>query len=279
MSSPISARRALPELAALCHVWRAGELGSAALQTVDTGYAGLNQVLPGGGWPQGALIEVLQPQAGLHEWGLLAPALAARQAAEPRQLMVLLGAPYLPFGPALGARQLNMQRLLAVQVKGGDGPALLWATREALQCADVGSVLAWLPDARSAHLRRLQIAAHAHNKLLFVFRPLRARLESSPAPLRLLLEGVASDAGNLAVHLLKRRGPPLALPVVLATRPARLTALLAASGVRIRRHREEAAVALPLPLPSAPSSPPSFSSPLPRSLLHALDRIASLHPH
>ena len=269
MFSTNSINPALPDLAALCHVWRAGELGSAVLQTVDTGYAALNQVLPGGGWPQGAMVELLQPQAGLHEWGLLAPALAVQQLAAPHQLVVLVGAPFLPFGPALGARQLNMQRLLAVQAQ---GPGLLWATREALQCADVGSVLAWLPDARSAHLRRLQIAAHAHNKLLFVFRPLRARQESSPAPMRLLLEGMASDAGNLAVHLLKRRGPPLALPVVLATRPARLTALLAASGERVRRRREEAALALPLSLPSAPSS-------LPRSLLHALDRIAGLHPH
>ena len=64
-------------------VWRAGELGSATLHTVGTGYARLDQVLPGGGWPQGALTEVLQPQAGWHEWGLVLPALAAAQAASP----------------------------------------------------------------------------------------------------------------------------------------------------------------------------------------------------
>ncbi|MDO8756219.1 MAG: translesion DNA synthesis-associated protein ImuA [Polaromonas sp.] len=249
--------RALPDLA---HVWRAGELGSASLQAIDTGYAALNQVLPGGGWPQGALTEVLQPQGGLYEWGLLAPALAAAQWATPARLVVLVGAPYLPFGPALGARQLAMQRLLCVQ---GQGPALLWAAREALQCADVASVLAWLPDARSAHLRRLQIAAHAHSKLLFVFRPLRTRHESSPAPLRLLLEGTASEEGNLFVHVLKRRGPPLALPVLLATRPARLTALLAASRERVRRRREEEQ-AQALPAVSMRSS-------------HALDRTTSQH--
>ncbi|UUZ75879.1 hypothetical protein LP414_30750 [Polaromonas sp. P1(28)-13] len=151
MFSPHPVDRALPDLA---NVWRAGELGSASLQTVDTGYAALNDVLPGGGWPQGVLIELLQPQAGLHEWGLIAPALAAaQQAAAPNPLMVLVGAPYLPFGPALGARQINMQRLLCVQagqVNQGKAPALLWATREALQCADVAAVLAWLPDARSA---------------------------------------------------------------------------------------------------------------------------------
>lgn len=206
MLSSTIATRTLPDFAN-ANVWRAGELGSASLQTVVTGYAALDDVLPGGGWPQGALIEVLQPQAGLHEWGLVARALTAAQAEAPAQLTVLVGAPYLPFGPALGARQLNMQRLLSIHGKPGDAPSLLWATREALQCGDVHSVLAWLPDARSAHLRRLQIAAHAHNKLLFVFRPLRAQQESSPAPLRLLLEGAVSEAGNLLVHVLKRRGP------------------------------------------------------------------------
>jgi protein ImuA len=281
MPPPISMNRATPDLGAmgaLSQVWRAGELGSASLLTVDTGYAALNQVLPGGGWPQGALIELLQPQAGLHEWGLLAPALAALQQAAPSQLVVLVGAPCLPFGPALGARRLDMRRLLCVQAS--DAPALLWATREALQCADVASVLAWLPDARSTHLRRLQIAAHAHNKLLFVFRPLRAQQESSPAPLRLLLEGTpseAGEAGNLLVHLLKRRGPPLAAPLLLATRPARLLALLAASRERVRRRRQdecEGVGTAPVLLPATSS----VSSASPRRL-HALDRTASLHPH
>jgi protein ImuA len=275
MLSPISADRASPDLGSLSQVWRAGELGSASLHTVDTGYAGLDQVLPGGGWPQGALIELLQPQAGVHEWGLVGPALAALQARS-RELTVLVGAPWLPFGPALGARSLDMRRLLSIQGKPGDAPSLLWATREALQCADVHSVLAWLPDARSAHLRRLQIAAHAHNKLLFVFRPPRAQQESSPAPLRLLAEGTVNEAGNLRVHVLKRRGPPLAAPLLLDTRPARLAALLAASRERARRQREEAGVPAPQLLPSLVSLPLSS----PRSPIHALlDRIAHLDHH
>ena len=269
-STPVD--RALPAFAN-ANVWRAGELGSASLRTVPTGYAALDAVLPGGGWPQGALIEVMQPQAGLHEWGLMAPALAALQVETPGGLTVLVGAPWLPFGPALGARRLNMQRLLSVHGKPGDAPSLLWATREALQCADVHSVLAWLPDARSAHLRRLQIAAHAHNKLLFVFRPPRAQQESSPAPLRLLAEGTVNEVGNLLVHVLKRRGPPLAAPVLLDTRPARLSALLAASRERARQKREELA---PILLPSLVSLPVSS----PRSPIHALlDRIAHLDHH
>ena len=266
--SPDSLTRSAPSVTLHAGVWRAGELGSASLQTLATGYAALDQALPGAGWPQGALIEILQPQAGVYEWGLLAPALAAAQQAAPAQLVVLVGAPYLPFGPALGARRLNMQRLLCVQAKNSDVAALLWATRQAVQCDGVAAVLAWLPDARGAHLRRLQIAAHAHNKLLFVFRPLPAQHESSPAPLRLLLEGTVSEAGNLQVHLLKRRGPPLAAPVLLATRPARLAALLAATRERAWRHRQELVATL---------LAPDFSAVSERSAGHALDRTASLH--
>lgn len=268
MFSPAPLERALPDLAN-AYVWRAGELGSASLRTLDTGHAALNQVLPGKGWPHGALIEVIQPQAGLHEWGLLVPALAALQREAPVQLTVLVGAPHLPFGPALGARHLNMQRLVCVKAGRGQAPSLLWAAREALQCADVGAVLAWLPDARSAHLRRLQIAAHAHDKLLFVFRPLRAQNESSPAPLRLILEGDSSDAGNLKIEVLKRRGPPLPAPLLLDTRPQRLAELLLASRDRVRRKREETAPARP----SFVVTPPSVS-------IHALlDRIAHLDHH
>ncbi len=248
-------------------VWRADAVAQAVAHALDTGYPALNAVLPGGGWPPGALVEVLQPQAGLHEWGLIAPALASLQKTAPGKLLVLSGAPWQPFGPALGARQIDMRRLLCVQSARGDGPALLWATREALQCADVAAVLAWLPDARSAHLRRLQIAAHMHHKLLFVFRTPRAQHESSPAPLRLLLEGVAGEDGQVRVHILKRRGPPLAAPLLLDTRPQRLSALIAASRERLRLKREEDA---PLLLPvTSPAHP-----------VHALlDRIAHLDHH
>jgi len=255
----------------LAQVWRAGELGGASLQTVATGYASLDLALPGNGWPQGAMTEVLQPQAGLHEWGLVAPVLAAVQSvlnSIKGHMLVLIGPPHLPFGPALGAQRLDMPRMLCVRGAAGNAPSLLWATREALQCADVAAVLAWLPDARSAHLRRLQIAAHAHDKLLFVFRPLRAQQESSPAPLRLLLESAVHSDGNLLIHVLKRRGPPLAAPVLLDTRPARLSALLAASSERVPRQREDLEKAAPV---SLPLTSPQTS---PQSPIHALlDRL------
>ena len=269
----------------IANVWRAGELGAACVQTIATGYDALSRVLPGGGWPCGAMTEVLQPQPGQHEWGLVAPAIGALQALAPEpkpegslhKWVVLVGAPHCPFGPALGARQLNMQRLLNIHIEKNDNPAMLWATREALQCADVTAVLAWLPDARSAHLRRLQIAAQMHNTLLFDFRPLQAQNEASPAPLRLRLAGVGVGVGmgapqalgaahNLQIDVFKRRGPPLAAPVLIDTRPARLAALLAASRERSHQH-------VPQPEPA----PAVFDmSGILRKPLYALDRTASL---
>ena len=68
------------------------------------------------------------------------------------------------------------------------------------------------------------MAAQQHDKLLFVFRGLNARQDSSPARVRLLAEGVDS----LQLHILKRRGPPLETPLVLPAWSRRVAALLEA---------------------------------------------------
>ena len=121
--------------------------------------------------------------------------------------------------------------------------ARLWATEQALRCAEVVAVLAWLPQVRTEQLRRLQLAAQTHSKLLFVLRPAAAQSESSPAVLRLLLvrapaAGSAAQAPGagvapedaLRVQILKRRGAPLAHTLVLSARPASLAVLLALRG-------------------------------------------------
>lgn len=200
-------------------VWRANELGAAAGATVASGHAALDAQLPGGGWPVGAISEILQAQSGQHEWRLLLPALR-RTAPGP---VLLVGAPHVPFGPGLGAQGFDARRLLWVRV---DAPAArLWAAEQALRCAEVVAVLAWLPQVRAEQLRRLQLAAQAHAKLLFVMRPAQAQAESSPAVLR-LLASIQPDSDALVLHILKRRGPPLDQPLLLSARAARLAALL-----------------------------------------------------
>ncbi len=211
-------------------VWHADALATPAGRVLATGDAALDAQLPGGGWPLGALSEILQPDGVHSEWRLLLPALARSGTAA----VVLVGAPYMPFGPALHAQGLRPQRLLWVQAQ--VSAQRLWAAEQALRCAEVDAVLAWLPQARADQLRRLQMAAAEFDKLLWVLRPEQAQHESSPAVLRLLV-GLAdadadADAGSpdaLTVRVLKRRGPPLAHVLQLHARPAWLAGLLAAS--------------------------------------------------
>jgi protein ImuA len=203
----------------LPNVWRAPELARAGERVVATGHAPLDAQLPGGGWPAGNLIEILQSRAGRHAWQLLLPALvhATQEEAGP---VVLVDAPHLPFGPALKAQGLAPSDLLKVQA--GQARSALWASEQALRCADVVAVMAWLPHCRGPELRRLHLAAAQHDKLLFVFRGVDARNESSPARVRIELE----DSEELRVHVLKRRGPPLAAAIELPSQPLRLRHLL-----------------------------------------------------
>lgn len=202
-------------------VWHAHTLAQSAGQVVATGHAPLDAQLPGGGWPQGALTELLQPEGVHSEWRLLLPALA-RSGQGP---VVLVGAPQVPFAPSLTAQGLAFSRLL--QVGAQTAAERLWATEQVLRCAEVDAVLAWLPQARSDQLRRLQMAAAEYHKLLFVMRPEQVHSEASPAALRLQI-APAADSDDLHIQILKRRGPPLVAPLQVRARGAMLDALLAA---------------------------------------------------
>lgn len=206
-------------------VWRADSLAGAAGVTIASGHAALDAQLPGGGWPVGGLCEILQAHGEHNEWRLLLSAFkCATGVAGESSAVVLVGAPHVPFSPGLVAQGLDTRRL--VQVIASAPGERLWAAEQSLRCVAVQAVLAWLPQAQADQLRRLQMAAHANSKLLFVMRPAQARADSSPAVLRLLLASqTQSDA--LLLHILKRRGRPLAQPLPLPARTARLSALLA----------------------------------------------------
>ena len=205
----------------LPHVWRGRELAQAQERTFSSGHPLLDAQLPGRGWPAGHLVEVLQKEAQQHVWQLVGPGLSAAMA-QGKGPALLVNAPYQPFGPSLRAQGIVAEQLLCVRAD--KVSATLWSAEQALRCADITAVLAWLPQARNEDLRRLQLCAQAGEKLLFVFRPLDCRQQSTPARLRLLVQGTE----RLEVQILKRRGPPLLQPLVLRAQPGRLAALLAA---------------------------------------------------
>ncbi len=251
-AAPLSPEVPAPALEALHPaLWHAHQLARPGGKVQPSQFRDLDAVLPGGGWPTQALTELLLPHPGLGELRLLAPALAAVQAGGGS--LMWFDPPAAPCAWALGALGIDTAQLVVVQPRQAlRGPArqrlpaadVLWALEQALKSGHVGAVLAWLPARLPADtLRRLQLAAQAHDGPAFLLRDAAARLQPSAAPLRLLL--AAAGADRLRISLLKRRGPPLAQPLYLALPP-----VLSAAG-RARAQAPRATPATGLPPPAA----------------------------
>lgn len=191
-------------------VWRGGQR-SAAVQSVSSGFPELDDDLPGGGWPRGALTEILMPQRGIGALRLLMPALA--QLSRQDRWICWVAPPYIPYAPALVAAGVDLSRVLLVHPNAQrDG---LWALEQSLRSGTCSAVLAWPTVDDATLLRRLQLAAEAGDTLGFLFRPRRLAQRPSPAALRVQLE--AEAGGRLAVSILKRRGGWAAGPIHLDT--------------------------------------------------------------
>lgn len=200
-------------------VWRADGLDSPVQRSWPSGFAALDAALPGGGWPGHAVTEILLAHEASVEWRLLTP-LLARLASEGRETL-LVGPPQPPHPAGLQAAGLPARQLVWLQA---DTVAeRLWCTEQLLKARNGAAVLAWLPQARPAQLRRLQVLAAGCDTPVFLMRPEAAAQTASAAPLRLRV-GVAS-AWALSVDILKRRGPPLTQPLQLPGLPVALAAV------------------------------------------------------
>ena len=189
-------------------VWQASRLAGAAGAVLPTGFSALDAELPGGGWPAGALVELLADRPGVGELSLLLPLLGATP---PARWIVCIAPPLLPYAPALTNAGVPLSRLLVVRPERHED--LLWAARQALLSGSCACVLAWPQRIDNAGLRRLQLAAEESATPLFLFRPGSVAGQPSPAVLRIAL---APHPAGLQLHILKRRGPLAAAPVVLA---------------------------------------------------------------
>ena len=193
-------------------VWLGSDLARTRRAGVPSGFPELDRELPGGGWPAGVLTELFPAHEGIGELRLLGPALAALSSQGLR--LAWIAPPYLPYAPAITAAGIDPARLVIVKTRSEKDT--LWAAEQALASNACGAVLAWLPGAKYAELRRLQLAAEAGEALALLFRPPDTARASSPAALRLAL---STAQGRLAVHILKRRGAPLGHSVLLPAMP------------------------------------------------------------
>jgi cell division inhibitor SulA/protein ImuA len=207
---PATVLDSLPQHPAL---WRGDRLALPALPGIPTGFAELDAVLPGGGWPVDGLTEIFSQRRGIGELSMVMPALARLSREDERWLVWITppDSPCLPYAPALAKAGISLPRLILVRPRSAKEG--LWAMQQALTSHAASAVLAWLTKPALTDLRRLQLAAAGATSLALIFRPPVMGGESSPSPLRLRLEPRAPR--QLAVHVLKRRGGPLGRPLHL----------------------------------------------------------------
>lgn len=192
-------------------LWRATQLGRANGVTVDTGYRALSQQLPGGGWPRGALVELLAQQTGIGELRLLAPALALVGA----RPIVMLNPAQTPNGLGLAYVGVPLDKVMVLTPS--STADTLWAAEQILRAGTCGALLMWQQHVRNENLRRLQLAAKSGDSLFVLFRPLAAAADPSPAELRL---GLRPAENGVSVEILKRKGPAMIAPIMVELSPS-----------------------------------------------------------
>ncbi|HYL01973.1 MAG TPA: translesion DNA synthesis-associated protein ImuA [Steroidobacteraceae bacterium] len=188
-----------PKLARLLEhpaIWRGRS--AARLPVLPSGFAALDEQLPGCGWPRTGLIEILTARFGSGELRLLLPALASLTRAATARWCVWVTPPLMPFAPALVSGGIRLDRVAVV-----GGARALWAFEQVLGSGACDAALAWARRPRPREIRRLQLAAERGRTLGVLFRPLSAAREASPAVLRL---GLTALATGVRVTLLKGRG-------------------------------------------------------------------------
>lgn len=194
---------ALESLLAAQTLWHAGRGAVAPVDSESTGHAALDRLLPQGGWPRGALTELLLPADGVGEIGLLMPTLARLTRAA--GAVVLIAPPYLAYAPAWQAGGVDLAHLHLVEAAPRDA---LWAFEQCLRSGACAAVIGWPGNADGRALRRLQVAADSGDCLGFALRDRRHAVNASPAALR--LEYVPERERHGAWHVRKCRGghPP-----------------------------------------------------------------------
>ncbi len=163
-----------------------------------TGIAELDGVLQGG-WPIGALSQLIEAEAGL---GLSLIMPLARAATQDGRHAALVAPPFIPYAPALAAAGVDLARLLWITPR--DQREALWASEQLLRAGTVTVVALWSPPLAGPVERRLQLAAEAGVSIAIAAQTGHA-VASSVAAVRLVL---AVSSSGLQMEVLRCRGTP-----------------------------------------------------------------------
>ncbi|MES1951045.1 hypothetical protein S4A8_09310 [Salinisphaera sp. S4-8] len=174
----------------------------AELPALSTGWPALDAQLPGSGYPIGAVTELLCQNAGLGELSLLLQALARRMAEQPKRQLAFIAPPATLHAPALAQAGIDCARLPLVRCR--DESEKVWCVEQMAHAHAFTGFVVWGDRFDTTALRRLQLAAEKAVCPVFVYRPIRAAAERSPAALRL---AITAGRDGQRIEILKCRGP------------------------------------------------------------------------
>jgi hypothetical protein len=169
----------------------------------------LDALLPGGGWPIGALTELVPLIEGIGEVALLQMSL--KRLCDEKRHIVFVHPPYIPYAPALLSAGLLLPRVLWIDAPHDEDAH--WAAEQTLREGAAGAVLLWSHAVADRPLRRLQLAAEAGESLAFIYRPVVTLNSASPAALRIMLRPAPAALGVEVLKARGGRGGAVVLPV------------------------------------------------------------------
>lgn len=187
-------------------VWRGSEHSRAESQSIASGFEAFDNAL--GGWPLGALIELIPQREGIGELSVLLPALA--RSSKDERWIALINPPYIPYAPALFHAGIDLAKIVVIRAPGAAD--VLWSMEQALRSGTCSAVLGWPAAMTEQAIRRLQLATETGHALGAYFTRPGAIPRHSPVPYRLQIGGSIDD---IRIEVLKRRGGGLSSPLHL----------------------------------------------------------------
>lgn len=169
--------------------------------------SGLDQLLPGGGWTPGTLIEWLSEAEGSGA-ATLALAVAAELLQHQGGALVVIDTRGELYPPAVASLGVPLERTVVIRPQSATDA--LWALEQSLRSGAAAVALAWIETASDSAFRKLQLAAETGGNFGFLLRPAVCRCEPSWAQARLWVEASAAHhplgRWGLRASVLHRRG-------------------------------------------------------------------------
>ena len=182
------------------YIWQGqSHIQQADLECLPSGYSKLDQHLPGGGWPQNSLTEILLDNYGTGELRLLMPALTHLSFPTDDSdsgWIAWIAPPFEPFPPALKEWGMNLSKILIIWPNRFKD--ILWAVEQALSSGTCAAVLLWPNILDDVASRRLQLAAKKGQSWAIAFRPFNAQSQISAAKLRIRMD-VSAEGTHLNI--------------------------------------------------------------------------------